>query len=322
LLFPSFFFGKLLYSATAAYKSGQYTEADGLLDKALAINQADFEANFWKMRVAAMKGEYQTAIDLLGVCKKMKIAAKVDKLFGPWEVFCTNQIIQPTVEGYHPTWLDEKTDELLLFYQHHRDFGLMDIVWAVLLFAVLLFSLLNFYHFFLKTWLNNSSIMPDIWLLIYAPIICLYYSRKSIVIPNIYVLLQYTVNKLSELLKSKNFLVMCGVIIFGLMRIGGLGGDRGINLPHIVAAILAAPIMEEIFFRGFLYGYLRKYGKLISWSVVTALVCLSYGWSVGYWNVVVSVICLSVYDNEKTIIAPIVIHILNNQLDLIIAMIR
>jgi len=55
LLFPSLFFGQLLHYGITAYKSGQYTEADDLFDKVLAINQTDFEAIFWKMRATAMK---------------------------------------------------------------------------------------------------------------------------------------------------------------------------------------------------------------------------------------------------------------------------
>ena len=141
MVFSSLTFGQLIHSAITAYKAGSYSDADCLLDKALVINKSDFEANFWKMRVAVMQTRYETAIDLINVCKELKVASKVDKLIVPWEEFCSDQIYERWNNEQAITNLNETTDELLQYYQHYRSFRVRDILCVLLLYIVPVISI-------------------------------------------------------------------------------------------------------------------------------------------------------------------------------------
>ena len=81
----------------------------------------------------------------------------------------------------------------------------------------------------------------------------------------------------------------------------------------LVGGILS-PITEELFFRGFLYGFLRRWGTLwavVSSSLVFALVHVAFAESflVPVAGGLVLAVC---YEVEKNLMAPITLHMVGN----------
>ena len=78
--------------------------------------------------------------------------------------------------------------------------------------------------------------------------------------------------------------------------------------------VVAGPILEEVIYRGLIYGKLRKNHSLIT-SILT--VSVLFGFLHGQWNVGVDVFALSVVaclmrETTGTIYAGIILHILKN----------
>ena len=91
------------------------------------------------------------------------------------------------------------------------------------------------------------------------------------------------------------------------------GWERGIAF--VMLAVLA-PIVEEIIFRGWLYGKLRI--KIPKWAAIL-VTSLLFGLVHLQWNVGITVFCMSVVncllrEVTGTIYAGILVHILNNSI--------
>ena len=81
-----------------------------------------------------------------------------------------------------------------------------------------------------------------------------------------------------------------------------------------IALVVVGPILEEVIYRGLVYGKLRKKHSLIT-SILT--VSILFGFLHGQWNVGVDVFALSVVaclmrETTGTIYAGIILHILKN----------
>jgi len=81
-----------------------------------------------------------------------------------------------------------------------------------------------------------------------------------------------------------------------------------------LALVVAGPILEEVIYRGLIYGKLRKNHSLIT-SILT--VSILFGFLHGQWNVGIDVFALSVVaclmrETTGTIYAGIILHILKN----------
>jgi membrane protease YdiL (CAAX protease family) len=81
-----------------------------------------------------------------------------------------------------------------------------------------------------------------------------------------------------------------------------------------VALVIFAPIAEEIIFRGWLYGKLKKYCKTVIAIVLTSIL---FGFMHGQWNVGITVGIMSAImcvERELTgsIYAGIITHMLKN----------
>lgn len=90
-----------------------------------------------------------------------------------------------------------------------------------------------------------------------------------------------------------------------------MGGDRIIAF---ITLVIIAPIAEELIFRGWLYGNLRK---RLSMPISILLVSVLFGLIHGQWNVGVNVFALSVVlcglrEITGTIYSGILVHILKN----------
>jgi hypothetical protein len=78
---------------------------------------------------------------------------------------------------------------------------------------------------------------------------------------------------------------------------------------------IVGPIAEELFFRGILYGFLRRWGVVVAIFVSTGLFVLAHPISQGFPlpQAVGGIVFALAYEIEGSIMTPIVIHVLGNQ---------
>ena len=95
----------------------------------------------------------------------------------------------------------------------------------------------------------------------------------------------------------------------------------GVRLPEqtpqivmlFVVGGLIAPVAEEIFFRGILYGYLRRWGTLVAIIGSTfVFVTLHPAQGVSITQLTGGLIFAVAYEMEGNLVVPIVIHVLGN----------
>lgn len=96
-------------------------------------------------------------------------------------------------------------------------------------------------------------------------------------------------------------------------------GTAGFILAIIVVAVIA-PVVEELFFRGFLYTALRK-----RWGIVAAVILSSVIFSFFHFNVfnfipivIIGVALAYLYEITGSLGPPIMLHALNNLLSVIV----
>ena len=77
---------------------------------------------------------------------------------------------------------------------------------------------------------------------------------------------------------------------------------------------LVGPIAEELFFRGILYGFVRRWGVIAALVVSTALfvMCHRVGGRIPFTQVVGGLVFALSYEKEKNLMAPIVLHVAGN----------
>lgn len=88
------------------------------------------------------------------------------------------------------------------------------------------------------------------------------------------------------------------------------------RLIAFISLVIIAPIAEEILFRGWIYGKVRKYLPLIPAII---LVSVAFGFMHGQWNAglttfVLSLVLCSQREITGTIYSSIILHMLNNAL--------
>jgi membrane protease YdiL (CAAX protease family) len=113
-------------------------------------------------------------------------------------------------------------------------------------------------------------------------------------------------------------LVFGVLILFGIditkLFLSPLPVTSGNLIFFLCIATLLGPVSEEFFFRGILYGYLRKWGIPAAVILSTILFVLphSMGPGIPITQLVGGLIFAVSYEVEKNLIVPIVIHCLGN----------
>jgi membrane protease YdiL (CAAX protease family) len=81
----------------------------------------------------------------------------------------------------------------------------------------------------------------------------------------------------------------------------------------IVGAFIA-PVAEEIFFRGILYGFFRRWGMLTALVLSTLLFVLSHParHTIPVTQMIGGILFAVAYEMEKNLLVPIIIHVLGN----------
>jgi len=133
------------------------------------------------------------------------------------------------------------------------------------------------------------------------------------------------------LIAIKVFTVVYGAIAMSLFRIKppeelvkGIpdifgSGTMGMILAVIVVAVVA-PIAEEAFFRGFIYPAFRKKFGIWAGIIISAIIFALFHARIWLMVPVVAmgVILAFLYEKEKSLGPPIILHSLNNLLSLIL----
>ena len=92
-----------------------------------------------------------------------------------------------------------------------------------------------------------------------------------------------------------------------------------IRLPREVPARMAlfivggliGPVAEEVFFRGILYGYLRRWGVLPAMTISTAGFVLLHS-SAGFTQILGGILFAAAYETGGRLMTPITIHVAGN----------
>lgn len=111
---------------------------------------------------------------------------------------------------------------------------------------------------------------------------------------------------------------------YGLLRLGGLDLLRMLRpdpaaLPAgpillFLVGGLVAPVSEEFYFRGLMYGYARRWGVWPALLLSTAVFTLLHGGAprAHLPHLVGGLVFAGAYEIEKNLVVPIVIHVLGN----------
>ncbi len=122
---------------------------------------------------------------------------------------------------------------------------------------------------------------------------------------------------------SAGFGVLVALMAGVLMLAGLHPGDLiGASLPSTQAGLLAffvvggiiGPVAEEIFFRGMLYGYFRRWGMWAALLISTAAFVMAHAvfHRVPLPQIIGGILFAVAYEKEKNLMVPISIHVLGN----------
>jgi len=105
-------------------------------------------------------------------------------------------------------------------------------------------------------------------------------------------------------------------VVFGEPRQKDIAGDLGPLWTQILLIVVIAPISEEVCFRGFLFGGLRRRWSFpvaaIAAGLVFGLLHYSTGWSTVPQLAVLGAVFALVYEKTGSLWPPIIFHALNN----------
>lgn len=125
------------------------------------------------------------------------------------------------------------------------------------------------------------------------------------------------------LLWSAGFGAFSGIVL-GVMFLAGINPLSMIRaaLPKNSANLLffflvggiVAPVAEEVFFRGILYGFLKRWGIAVALVLSTTAFAITHGLGHGFplTQVVGGILFAAAYEVEKNLLVPITIHCLGN----------
>ncbi len=109
-------------------------------------------------------------------------------------------------------------------------------------------------------------------------------------------------------------LLACKINPFNLLRISLPDTTFKIVLLLLVGGIIG-PVTEEIFFRGILYTFLRKWGIIVALvlsTIIFVILHTSPGFGIPYVPLVGGIFFAIAYEVERSLIVPIIIHVSGN----------
>jgi membrane protease YdiL (CAAX protease family) len=132
---------------------------------------------------------------------------------------------------------------------------------------------------------------------------------------------------------SAGFGAMVGLVAVILMMTGLHPADLIVaNLPStqpglfffFVVGGIISPIAEEIFFRGMLYGYFRRWGMWPALLLSTTVFVMAHAilHRIPLPQIIGGILFAIAYEKEKNLMVPITIHVLGNLAIFTLAMVR
>jgi membrane protease YdiL (CAAX protease family) len=114
---------------------------------------------------------------------------------------------------------------------------------------------------------------------------------------------------------------LAGFKIGGLFRMQ-LPADGSRLVIFFLVGVLIGPVAEEIFFRGILYGFLRRGGALTAIVLSTLLFVLPHtsGTIIPVTQLIGGILFALAYEIEKNLLVPMIIHCLGNLAIFILAL--
>jgi membrane protease YdiL (CAAX protease family) len=108
-------------------------------------------------------------------------------------------------------------------------------------------------------------------------------------------------------------LLAAGINPLKLVRTPLPSASQQIILFFLVGGVIA-PIWEEIFFRGLIFGFFRRWGHYAAILISTALFVLPHydGNHLPLTQIVGGIVFAAAYEKEKSLVVPITIHCLGN----------
>ncbi len=87
------------------------------------------------------------------------------------------------------------------------------------------------------------------------------------------------------------------------------------NLPlQLITLVILGPIMEELMFRGLIYNRLKQFNEKTIAAYISALIFAVYHFNLvqGIYTFILGLLIAYVYEEYKSIVAPIILHIAAN----------
>jgi membrane protease YdiL (CAAX protease family) len=108
-------------------------------------------------------------------------------------------------------------------------------------------------------------------------------------------------------------LLLAGINPLKLLQIGLPADPTALTLYFLIGGVVG-PVAEEVFFRGVLYGFLRRWGVAVALVFSTLIFLLSHGivHGIPITQVVGGILFAVAYEVEHDLIVPITIHCLGN----------
>jgi hypothetical protein len=117
---------------------------------------------------------------------------------------------------------------------------------------------------------------------------------------------------------------IAAMVLIVLLYLAGIDALRMLYSPlpdtkalifiYLLIGGVIGPLAEEIFFRGILYGYLRRWGVYTAVTVSTLLFVLPHlaGSNLPVTQLVGGIVFALAYEKEKNLMVPVTIHCLGN----------
>ena len=117
---------------------------------------------------------------------------------------------------------------------------------------------------------------------------------------------------------------IAAIVLIVLLYLAGINALRMLYTPlpyskvlifiYLLIGGVIGPVAEEIFFRGILYGYLRRWGVYAAVTISTLLFVLPHlgGGNFPVTQLVGGIVFAIAYEKEKNLMVPITIHCLGN----------
>lgn len=103
---------------------------------------------------------------------------------------------------------------------------------------------------------------------------------------------------------------------YAIRQITESSGDINTVLPVLVSAVIIAPLVEELFFRGFIYNILKKYSGIIPAALASGLFFGAVHISLVQCVILTffGIIQCFLYERTRSIVYPILMHMIFNGL--------